>query len=465
MKFLFRPIDIASLALFRFVLGILAFIEVTATLTYKHWHKNFLDHEAFHFKYYGFEWVTIFPDPWLTLYFLSMMIAGLCIAVGYRYRFFMTYFAFAYVYFFFLEKAFYLNHGYFFCLLCLVMIFMPAHRNFSFDIFRKPELYRERIPFWPIFLLRFMMGVVYFYGGIAKINPDWLRGQPLKIWLGAKANHHPLGALLGYDFTAYFMSYGGLLLDLTVAFFLLSGKTRKYAFGFVLFFHLTNVIIFEIGIFPWLSIVLSALYFAPDFPRKMFAWFKKQLGWKQFTVLEERWSMRLAEKNIVPQQQVLTYSSRRQALIKWSIGLFCLVQCLVPLRHHYFPGRVAWNEEGHRYSWRMMLRGKRGYGTFTVRDGVTGKEKKVNPRKILNSKQKHKIYTHPDMVLQFAHFLRDKYEAEGMQEVEVYANIFCRLNDGKNQRFIVDSIDLAKEEWLFFAPNRWVVPEKAQVRE
>ena len=459
MPFLFRPIDIASLAFFRFVFGILAFIDVTATLTYKHWYKNYLDPEAFHFKYYGFQWVTIFEEPWMTLFFLAMMVAGLCIAVGYRYRFFTVFLAITYTYSFFLEKAFYLNHGYLFCLLCWLMIFLPAHRNFSFDIFRKPSIYLERIPQWPVFLLKFMMGMVYFFGGIAKLNPDWLRAQPLKIWLKAKANTPIIGPLLEQEAMAYFMSYGGLLLDLTIVFFMLSKKTQKWAFGFVLFFHFTNVVIFEIGIFPWLSIALTSLFFVPDYPRQIFTWLQEKAPWLRLPWIANRWETRLHEKNIQAANQTLQYSSGQMQKISIVIGLLCLTLCLIPLRHHYFPGRVAWTEEGHRYSWRMMLRTKRGNGLFIVKDGVTGVKKKISPRELLNDRQHYKVYTHPDMILQFAHFLRDKYEAEGMQEVEVYARIRCKLNDGEYQRMVPDSVDLAKIEWSFFQASDWIVPE------
>ncbi|MDV7394654.1 HTTM domain-containing protein, partial [Arthrospira platensis SPKY1] len=128
------------------------------------------------------------------------------------YRFSATLFAFGFAYTYFLEKAHYLNHGYLFCWLSFLMIFLPAHRAFSLDARRRPELRRETIPFWPLFLLRFLMGLVYFYGGIAKLNADWLRAIPLKQWLANKADTPVLGPLLAQEWMAYFMAYGGLLL-------------------------------------------------------------------------------------------------------------------------------------------------------------------------------------------------------------------------------------------------------------
>lgn len=38
--------------------------------------------------------------------------------------------------------------------------------------------------------------------------------------------------------------------------------------------------------------------------------------------------------------------------------LFLCHQIIVPLRSHFYEGTVAWNEKGHRWSWRMKLRDK-----------------------------------------------------------------------------------------------------------
>ena len=93
-----------------------------------------------------------------------------------------------------------------------------------------------------------------------------------------------------------------------------------------------------------------------------------------------------------------------------------------------FSGRRGiWTEEYHRYSWRMMLRSKQGYGTFIVRDKDTGAKKRSGPVDWLDKRQYRKLYTHPDMILQFAHHLRDTYRQQG-KTVEVFADIRMQLN-------------------------------------
>ena len=449
MKFLFQPVSIASLIFFRIIFGILAFVDVLNTWVYYHLTVGAFNPERFQFRYYGFEWTKPIPEPWMSIFFIGLMLVALCIAFGYKYRLMSWVFAFGFSYTYFLEKAFYLNHGYLFCWICFVMALLPAHRALSVDVKLRPELKVSTIPFWCLFILPFMMGVVYFYGGIAKINPDWLQGVPLKIWLKNKADLFLIGPLIAKEGTAYFMSYGGLLLDLLAVFFLLNKRTRTWVFGFILFFHGMNHLVFNIGIFPFLSIALTALYFPPDFPEKIGLRLAKRWQWLQ------RFIARQPKPSVTPVPLWQEQATLRP-VIAAGLGVIIAIHLLLPLRHHLFPGDVAWTEEGHRYSWRMMLRSKQGYGTFTIVDKTTGEKEKIQPRDHLQNKQHRKLYTHPDMILQFAHYLRDQKLAEG-QEVEVYADIKVKLNGGEYQRFIDPGVDLAAVEWQFFRSAEWIL--------
>jgi hypothetical protein len=149
---------------------------------------------------------------------------------------------------------------------------------------------------------------------------------------------------------------------------------------------------------------------------------------------------------------------RNRTLILSGLGVLMAMHLLLPLRHHLYPGDVAWTEEGHRYSWRMMLRSKIGFGKFKVVNQDTGEETIVRPRDYLSERQERKLYGHPDMILQFAHFLEKEFEAEG-QEVAVYANIRCKLNYRDYHDYIDPERDLTQVEWSFWAPSDWILPE------
>ncbi|MEZ5039818.1 MAG: HTTM domain-containing protein [Saprospiraceae bacterium] len=454
MKSLFRPIDIASLVFFRIIFAVLGFMDVLSSYVYYHLEKDAFNPEKFQFYYYGFAWVRVFADPWMTLFFITLLLLAIFIGLGFWYRGSCILFFLGFTYLFLLEKANYLNHGYLFCWICFVMIFVPAHKAFSLDVWRKKVIATDLIPYWPLFLLQFLMGIVYFFGGLAKINEDWLRAVPLSSWLPSRASTPLIGCLLEMPETAYFMAYGGVLFDLMIIPLLLFRQTRLWAFGLALFFHLTNAMIFNIGIFPYLSIGLTALFFTPDFPRRIV---------DKSRPLIAALGQRLGSFNVfipttrAPLYQATTPSPPTTGFIKTAILLFVFLHVLIPLRHHLFAGPVSWTEEGHRYAWRMMLRAKTGSGLFVVEDLDSGQKEKIKPSDYLWSKQERKLYTHPDMILQFAHYLQKKYKAMG-KKVAIYADITVQLNDHPKQYYIDPAQDLTLVQWHFFQSATWIRP-------
>ncbi|MCB0641306.1 MAG: HTTM domain-containing protein, partial [Phaeodactylibacter sp.] len=311
-------------------------------------------------------------------------------------------------------------------------------------------------PYWPVMMLQFFMGVVYFYGGLAKINPDWLQAMPLKMWMDYKKHYFLIGPLISQDWVAWLMAYGGLLLDLSVVFFLLFKRTRLWALGFVLFFHLTNTLIFQIGIFPWLSIALSLLFFEPNLPRQ---WVQGLRGrFKRVERWAERWQAKVAATEASNIEDLWQYQYTYRKWIQWCLALLVLFHTSYPLRHHFIPGNVTWTEEGHRFSWRMMLRSKRGAGSFKVVDPAREEQFKIRINDYLNSDQTRKMWTHPDMILQFAHFLEKKFREEGHEDIEVYADVRVSLNGRKHQKYIDPAVDLTAVQWSWFRHADWILP-------
>ncbi len=453
-KFLFRQIDIAPLVFFRIAFGVLGFLDVVGVWIHYHLMKDSFNPENLQIKYYGFGWVQTIPDPWLSIVFWIIAFAAIGIALGKWYRISSIIFALGFSYIFFLEKCNYLNHGYLFCVLSYLMIFVPANRAFSLDLKSNPSIYSSVIPNWPIWVLQFLMALVYIYGGFAKINADWLRGLPLRIWLPYKKDYFVIGPLLEQEWVAWIMSYGGILHDLFIIPFMLYRKTRLIAFIACCSFHITNTMVFQIGIFPWLSICITALFFPDDFPRKMVAYIQAKVKKVQ------QWSMQyqsFIQQEVLPKAQ--EYVPKYTTMTAWVIMLFCLIQLLIPLRHHLYPSHVAWSEEGHRYSWRMMLRGKTGNGHFMVKNLEGEQEKKVFPSKFLTQRQNRKFKTQPDMILFVAHHVRDKYKAEwDSDSVAVYPRFSVKLNGRNYQAYTDNKVDLAQEEWSWTKPWSWILP-------
>jgi len=460
---LFAPVDVSSLVFFRIAFGLVMLYEVLAFFAHGWIDAQFV-RPAFHFKYFGFGWVHAWPGFGMYLHFALLGMLAACIAAGAFYRLASAAFFFGFTYVFLIDQARYLNHFYLVCLVSGLMVFVPAARAFSLDARWAERRTGQRswtvMPAWPLWLLRAQIGIVYFYGGIAKLNADWLRGAPMDMWLAKRAGRPLLGPLVSLDWMPYFFSYGGLLLDLLIVPLLLWRRTRVWAFALTIFFHLMNSWMFTIGIFPWMMIAATTLFFEPDWPRrtwaKMSAWLGARWTEQQASNATES-SARFARGGLLP------YGPRARACIVAALAVYLLAQTAIPLRHFLYPGQVHWNEEGHRFSWHMKLRTKIAEARFRVSYAGTDGERgswEVVPTQYLRPWQVDKMAARPDMILQFAHFLADSMRDVGFQDVEVHADVMAALNGRAPRRLVDPSVDLAAEP-RSLGHAHWVLPLEA----
>jgi vitamin K-dependent gamma-carboxylase len=267
-KTLFLRTDISSLVFYRILFGLLMLYEVSRYLSsewiYKYWIQP-----KFHFTYWPFDFLQPLPGNGMYVLFYVMALLSVFIIIGFFYRLSMLLFWLCFSYMFLLEQTRYMNHFYLLTLISFVMIFIPVHTSASVDSKLFKDIKSDTAPVWSLWLMRFMVGVPYFFGGVAKINADWLQGQPLKIWLGRETDFPIIGSLFQYDWMIYFMAYSGMLLDLFIVPALLFKKTRLWGFILIVTFHLMNSQLFNIGVFPWFMIAATSLYFNPGWFRKV----------------------------------------------------------------------------------------------------------------------------------------------------------------------------------------------------
>ena len=124
---------------------------------------------------------------------------------------------------------------------------------------------------------------------------------------------------------------------------------------------------FQIGIFPYLSLAFTIFFFEPETIRRIF--FKKKKAFNSSDVNEP---------------------SFKKTLL-WLAAIYFLVQLVLPIRHHFIKDDVLWTEEGHRMSWRMMLRSRGGTGQFKVVNKTNGESTIVKLEDYLSKKQKRRI--------------------------------------------------------------------------
>ena len=431
-KFLFRHIDNSPLIVFRIIFGLLLFLESVGAI-FTGWITKTLAEPEFTFNFIGFDFLQPLAGNGMYYYYLIMGILGFCIMIGYRYRLAIISFFLLWSATYLMQKSSYNNHYYLVCLLSFLMIFQPANNYFSVDAKRKHILKSFSVPFWTSLLLMFQIGLVYFYGGIAKIYPDWLQAIPARQFLSAKTDYPLVGNLFKQEWFHYLLSYGGLFFDLLIIPLLLIKKTRVFGFCLSIFFHLFNAIIFQVGIFPFLTLAFAVFFFEPKTIRNIF----------------------LKSKPLYDANEVI--SPERKNYYYFFVGIYFIIQILLPLRHWSIRDSVLWTEEGHRLSWRMMLRSKSGYQNFTVVDKTTKEKKRIKLAKHLTQKQINAMSTKPDMIWQFARRLKEEY-AKKEQDVAVYVRGKVSVNGKPPQSLVNDTIDLSSVKWEYFKHSEWLLP-------
>ena len=434
----FAPVDISALVFFRIAFGALMAWEVCRYFAYGWIGRQWIEPQ-FLFKYYGFSWVHPWPGDGMYIHWGVMGVLAVFITVGFLYRFAVPLFCLLFTHSFLLDQALYLNHLYLVCLLAFLLCFMPANRALSVDAWLWPAIRSQSTPAWTIWMLRFQMGVVYFFGGVAKISPDWLRGEPMRTWMARRSDFPLVGQFFREEWAVYFISYGGLLLDLLIVPFLLWRRTRLAAFTVAILFHVMNARMFQIGIFPWLGIAATAMFFPPDWPRRIIGWFRKPAA---------RQKARRSGAATMPRFAGLALSL---------LALYAAIQLLVPLRHLLYPGRADWTYEGHRFSWRMKLHDRDARARFYVSDVDAWRTWEVKPRDFLRKIQISKMAARPDMILQFAHHLAEKLPRTGPNPLRVQAQVFSSLNGRKSQLLIDPDVNLAAEHRTL-AHTPWILP-------
>ena len=448
---LFSPVDISFLVFFRIVFGAIMLWEVYRYFTHG-WITRYFVEPALTFTYYGFSWVKPWPGRGMYIHFLVLGVAAACVTVGFLYRFAAPVFFLGFTYFFLLDQTRYLNHIYLVCLISLLMCFLPAERAFSVDALLHRRIRSDVVPAWTLWLLRSQIGIPYLYGGIAKLNSDWIHGEPMRTWL------HPFTSTLGLensfkgDLFVYFFVIGGLLLDLLVVPLLLWRRTRLFALVGAIAFNLINAVIFEIGIFPWLMLGALFIFFPPDLMRRFVRAFTSP--GEDLADGEQSVSRRVGIASGESGQPASLLPS--QKLVAGLLAAYLVIQLLFPLRHYLYPGDVSWTEEGHNFAWHMKLRTKAGDAVFTVTDPASGQTWTIKPEDYVKPHQLRMI-TKPELLLQFARYLEEEKRREGYGDVEVRARVLVSLNGRAPQLLVDPNLDLTREQ-ASLLPANWIVP-------
>jgi len=417
---LFCKVSPLSIAVFRIVFGFFGLLEVI------YFYKTYLIEDyilqpKFLFNY-SFLPVKPFSEGVLDILLALLLVSTILIVIGKFYRVAISFFFIVFSYFLLLDKSYYNNHLYLFSLIAFLLIFIPADSALSLKNKKK----RKPTLGWHLRILQFQFVVVYFFGGVAKINGDWLlHYEPVTSILKGLDVHS--------DFLAIFLTYGGLLFDLCIGFFLLAKRTRIYAVFLVLVFNISNHIIFDdINIFPFFMLASLVLFFEVN----------------KFSFLSKK------------QELIHDDKSEPSKVVIYALAVYVLIQVLMPLRHIVIPGNVDWTGEGGRFAWRMKIQ-SRGINVceFAIFDMNAKKIYPVNVDLHIHPVQKRFMTHYPKMVLDFAHYLEGyARKKHGLTNVMVKAKINVQFNQRESVEVLSPNIDLTKEKWNSFGHNEWINP-------
>lgn len=429
--FLGTKVDNTPLVLFRMIFGFLIAAESFGAILTGWVRETFIEPD-FTFTMIGFEWLQPLDGDGMIYYYCVMGVMGLLIMLGLFYRASTFVFFSMWTLTYLMQKSHYNNHYYLLILLSAAMLILPAHKDRSLDA-RWGLTVRsnrcERISYW-FFILQIL--IVYVYASIHKMHPDWIQARPIGIWFDYKREYFLIGPLLVKEWFQYLIAWGGILYDGSIVFLLLHPKTRKIGFILSIVFNLFNSFIFQIGIFPYLMIALSMFFFPPEKIRSIF--FPKSA-------------------KIIPVREHLSVGWT------WVLIVYFTIQLLLPLRHHFFEGSANWTEEGHRLSWRMMLRVKSGSIRMDAVDQATGERQKIDLNKYVTRNQLSSLACQPDMIWQLAQRLEKEYASKGI-DVAIYANANVSLNGRPHRQLIDTSVDLTTVPWEVWKHSDWILTYK-----
>ena len=367
-----KKCDSASLAVFRISLGLAVFYGFASALL----KPNFYIYEQFIepsllFPYPIFEWITRPSGAVFHAIIACGAIASLSLALGMFYRVSATVTFLVYTYQFLLDSSRFNNHYYLISLLCFLFILFPSQQRFSLPNLWKKKLHPDshNISSWPVNLLRFQLLIVYIYGAIAKINADWLTGEPIiataQLYQEYFTGVPVLGSLSAITIGKS-LAWIGLIFDAVIGFLLMIRRTQFFGMVLLACFHLGNHITLPIGVFPALAFAASTIFLNEKWPLLFLSWLKKpqfskpdwawffggglcfpilgfSLGWKTPDTSDGE---KQPKKYPLP-KPIIAF------LVCWAA-----IQTLFPLKHFLIEGDPSWTEEGQYFAWRMMLRQK-----------------------------------------------------------------------------------------------------------
>eukprot|EP01060_Flectonema_neradi_P034169 TRINITY_DN591_c0_g1_i5.p1 TRINITY_DN591_c0_g1~~TRINITY_DN591_c0_g1_i5.p1 ORF type:complete len:875 (+),score=157.09 TRINITY_DN591_c0_g1_i5:2725-5349(+) len=470
-EWMFLRTDPLPLGIFRVLFGYLM-VDYAFKAIYEG--RVYRDHgwSGMRFKYDYMDWLG--PDlgePLCYYNYYLMGVASFGIMIGWPYRLSCLLFIPTFAWHFFSEATHYNNHYYLILTLGFIFLITRADRCLKFEPltfiknrFSKKEKEKPQknvnevvtFSYFHHFVFRAFVLFVFFYGFVAKLNNDWVSGHVMRAGFEGEV------PWIVAELCVFFLAWGGLVFDMVGPLYLCYSPLRPFAlFGFI-FFNSANMLMFTIGVFPWMMLGSIPLLVDTQETRRFI---RSSADWAQKLTTKpdtfpkkleifEVWGRRLSRwigAKVYPQVPPFTdevyqhfchntwytqpygtirpsqptVSKKHSPIFRFSVCLIfffvAVIQCVYPLRsvyyHHGTNQQVAWTEHGRKFSWHMMSRHKNCSGVLMavaegigLRHNVTISEKGYNGPIALNAHQLKKLPTIATYVRQLSWKVRKFYE-------------------------------------------------------
>jgi hypothetical protein len=432
-----RPVDGASLAVFRVGLGLTGALLI-GRLWSNGWLASLYSDPLNHLRYPGLAWIPEVPSSLVQPVAAVAAIGAIAVALGWHHRWGAGLFATAFAWLEATEATTYLNHYWLLTYLYVLAVFLPLSAVFAI----RSDQNRRLVSVGAVWLLRAQIVLVYFFAGLAKLREDWLlQGLPLRLWLPARADLPLLGSLLEQPVTAMVLSWAGLLFDLSVGVALLSRRLRGWAFAAVVGFHGATWLLFpSIGIFPLAMVVATLVFFDPDWPRRF--------SLRSRSTPSQR--SNLPTDSVARIEHAKWVGDRPEPLVEtsWGMGatllsaLWLAVQLALPLRQFLTPGDLRLTGESYRFAWNVLAAERTGSVIFRITDPADGSTWIDDASALYTPSQIRVAAVEPDLILQIAHRVAEKWQTPETS-IQVRADAFISINGRPEQRLLNPELNLA----------------------
>ncbi|MEZ5173138.1 MAG: HTTM domain-containing protein [Bacteroidia bacterium] len=435
----FDRVDPLRFDAFRIVFALALMLQFSSYIKFGFIEKGILA-PAFTFHFHFFPFIKPLPAAGLKFALFLTLIGPMLMLFRKTLRTGATIYFISFGYLFLLEESYYNNHFY------LILILTAFYILFS----QKGSTKNNRFVFkWQHDLFVFMICIVYFFGGLVKLNHDWfLLQQPTRTLLEMNSEAAPFPNLLKSEFAVYYITYGGLFFDLLIPFLLLLRRTFPYALVLTLIFHITNIFIFNIGeggnigVFPIMMMGANIL-FAP------------QVGFRKLLARFIPGVEPVYKTNDKSPDLPVPHNAK---LIRIVVYSFVALQLLLPARPNVISNRASWTGQGDFFAWRMKLNNKQVQVAYYFQESRDSPRQKINIGRIINTMQINCLGQHADMVYKFAMYLDERMRKETGKDMIITADILVSLN-GREPALLVDSTtDLSRVSYSPFVDPEWVLP-------